>query len=120
MILDRGSAFLHLLDDIATKHCFRGKALRSWCVAIGISHRALLSHKAGKIFTQKPELTLNNKHLETGLCHLPYAGQKHAAWTLTVKQPNQHDKQCDDFCLVQTKASFLELICRILRIGPPT
>ena len=46
--------------------------------------------------------------------------KKHAALTLTVKQQNQHDKQCDDFCLAQTKASFLELICRILRIGHPT
>ena len=33
MILDKGSGFLHLLDDIATKDCFRGRALRYCCVA---------------------------------------------------------------------------------------
>ena len=27
MILDKGCGFLHLLDDIATKDCFRGRAL---------------------------------------------------------------------------------------------
>jgi hypothetical protein len=99
MILDRGSALLHLLDDIATMHCFRGRALRSCCVEIGIPH----------INTWKPDCPIY--HMQD---------KKYAAWTLTVKQPNQHDRQCDDFCLAQTKASFLELICRILRIGPPT
>jgi hypothetical protein len=35
MILDKGSGFLHLLDDIATEDCFRGTGL-----VIGISHEA--------------------------------------------------------------------------------
>jgi hypothetical protein len=110
---------LHLLVDIATKHCFRGRALRSCCVAIGILH------KADKTFTQKPGLILiphiNTWKPDYPICHMQ--DKKHAAgldFNNTVKQPNQHDKQCDDFCLAQTKASFLDLICRILRIGPPT
>jgi hypothetical protein len=114
MILDRGSAFLHLLNDIATKDCFKGRALRSCCVAIGISH------KAGKTFTQKPGLILishiNTRKPDCPIYHMQ--DKKQAAWTLTVKQPNQHDKQCDDFCSAQTKASFLELIRGILRTGP--
>jgi hypothetical protein len=76
MILDNGSAFLHLLDDIATNDCFRERALRSCCAGIGISH------KAGKTFTQKPGLILfpHTWKPDCPICHMQ--DKKHAAWTL--------------------------------------
>jgi hypothetical protein len=78
-----------------------------------------ISHKAGKTFTQKPGLILI-PHINTWKLDCPMQDKRHAAWTLTVKQPNQRDKQCDDFCLAQTKTSFLELMHFFLGTGPPT
>jgi hypothetical protein len=36
--------------------------------------------------------------------------KRHAAWTLTFKQPNRRDNQCDEFCLDSLNQSQFSVI----------